>query len=87
MEHIDIILRKYNYSIMKLNADTFYIIKNEHGTYGEFNDFILEVKINPDTNMVLKWSINEINVDSNILINLSKEEISLFAFFKELTFI
>ena len=84
MEYIDIILRKNNYSIMKVKTDTFYIIKNEHGTYGEFNDFILEVKINTETNMVLNWAINEISIDKNILNNLSKEQISLFQFCKEL---
>ena len=41
MDVIDIILRKHNYSIMKVKKDILYIIKNEHGTYGEFNDFIL----------------------------------------------
>ena len=84
MDYIDIILSKNNYSIMKVKRDTFYIIKNEHGTYGEFNDFILEVKINPENNIVLNWSINEISVDKNILNNLSKEQISLFQFCEEL---
>ncbi len=84
MEYVDIILGKNNYSTMKVKRDTFYIIKNEHGTYGEFNDFILEVKINPENNMVLNWSINEISVDKNILNNLSKEKISLFKFCEEL---
>jgi hypothetical protein len=84
MDYIDIILAKNNYSIMKVKTDTFYIIKNEHGTYGEFNDFILEVKINPENNIVLNWSINEISVDKNILNNLSKEQISLFKFCNEL---
>jgi hypothetical protein len=84
MDYIDIMLTKNNYSMMKVKNDTFYIIKNEHGTYGEFNDFILEVKINPENNMVLNWSINEISVDKNVLNELSKEEISLFQFCKEL---
>ncbi len=84
MDYIDIILKKNNYSIMKIKRDTFYIIKNEHGTYGEFNDFILEVKINPENNIVLNWSINEISVDKNILNNLSKEQISLFKFCDQL---
>ena len=33
MDVIDIILRKHNYSIMKVKKDILYIIKNEHGTY------------------------------------------------------
>lgn len=87
MEHIDIILRKHNYSTMKVKSDTLYIIKNEHGTYGEFNDFILEVKLNTDNNIVLNWFIREISIDKNILINLSKKQISLFEFCEELIII
>ncbi len=84
MDVIDIILRKHNYSIMKVKKDILYIIKNEHGTYGEFNDFILEVKINPENNMILNWSVNEISVNKDILNYLSKEQMSLFKFCKEL---
>ena len=84
MDYIEIILRRKNYSIMKVKEDTFYISKNEHGTYGEFNDFVLQVKINPKNNMVVNWHIEEISIDKNVLQTISKEQISLFQFCKEL---
>ena len=84
MEHIEIILRKHNYSIMKIKKDMYYVIKNEHGTYGEFSDFTLEMQINPTLNIVTNWTINDISVDENILNILSKCPVSLTQFCKEL---
>ena len=50
---IDYIIRKKNYSLWRSCEHKFEIIKNEHGTYGEYNDFVIKVELsNNNTNVV-----------------------------------
>jgi hypothetical protein len=61
---IDYIIRKQKYCLWKLTDDTFDIIKNEHGTFGEYFDFIITVKIDINTNIVSTWEISNSGTSS-----------------------
>lgn len=53
---IDYIIRKKNYSLYRYNKETFDIIKNESGTYGEFYDFIIKIHL-CDDNCIIKADV------------------------------
>jgi hypothetical protein len=36
MEFAETLLVAHGYSVIKIRKDSWYIVKNEHGTYGEF---------------------------------------------------
>lgn len=55
---IDYIIRRKNFCLWKITDEKFDIIKNEHGTYGEYFDFIITVKIVPQTYVVKSWKIS-----------------------------
>lgn len=57
-KQIDYIIQRKNYCLWKITDDTFDIIKNEHGTFGEYFDFIITVKIDINTNIVSSWKIS-----------------------------
>lgn len=85
MDYMNSILTKHNYSVMRVKQDTYYIIKNERGTYSELNDYVLEVKLSPDNKKVLSWIITEISIDKAVLKGLPKGSISLAQFCEELS--
>ncbi len=57
-QQIDYNIRKHNYSLWRLDKNRIDIIKNEHGTYGEFNDFIVSTQFDPNTGIILQWKVN-----------------------------
>ena len=57
-KQIDYIIRKKKYGLWKITDNTFDIIKNEHGTFGEYFDFIITVIIDTNTNIVKSWNIS-----------------------------
>lgn len=69
---IKYILRKKNFSLYLVNDDEIDIIKNENGTYGEFNDFIINIKINKYTNKVLSWKVILPNKNEMYLMEINK---------------
>lgn len=60
---IDYIIRKNNYSLWCHSETNFDIIKNEHGTYGEYYDFVINVELNIERN-ISKYNII---IDNDIL--------------------
>ena len=50
---IDYIIRKKNYSLWRSCKNKFNLIKNEHGTYGEYNDFVIKIEICDNSNSIL----------------------------------
>ncbi len=58
---IDYIIRPKNYSIWCLCKNKFDIIKNEHGTYGEFYDFIISLELDENTYNIVMWNIQTDN--------------------------
>jgi len=54
---IDCIIRKHNYSLWRYCTNKFDIIKNEHGTYGEYNDFIIRIELCDNHIHVVKFDI------------------------------
>lgn len=78
---IDQIIRKKNYSLWRSCKNKFDIIKNEHGTYGEYYDFIIKIELCNNTNYIInvdvmsddkdlekkiKKIVNDINVSGNV---------------------
>ena len=61
---IDYIIKKKNYCLWKITDDTIDIIKNEHGTFGEYFDFIITIKIDINTNIVSTWKISNSGTSS-----------------------
>jgi hypothetical protein len=60
MELMEPLLNAHDFSILKIRKDSWYITKNEHGTYGEFCDYILEVTVDVSTNVVVSCKINNV---------------------------
>lgn len=85
MDYMNYTLTKHNYSVMMVKQYTYYIIKNERGTYSEFNDYVLEVKLSSDNKKVLSWSIIEMSIDKSAVNGLTKAPISLAKFCDELS--
>jgi len=85
MDYMNYILIKHNYSVMRVKQDTYYIIKNERGTYSELNDYVLEVKLSPDNKTVLSWTIKELSINKAVLKGIPKAPISLAQFCEELS--
>lgn len=52
---IDYIIRQKNYSLWRSCENKFDIIKNEHGTYGEYYDFIISIVL--DNNYIVKCDV------------------------------
>lgn len=81
MDHhiIDYIIRKQNYSLWRVCKNKFDIIKNEHGTYGEYSDFIINIEVCDNNSIInvdvisddkdcekqIKKIVNEIIVSGN----------------------
>ncbi len=59
---IDYIIRKKNYSLWRFCKNKFDIIKNEHGTYGEYYDFIIQIEV-CDNNYII--NVDVISDDKN----------------------
>lgn len=60
-------LRKKNFTLYMNNDFDIDIIKNEHGTYSEHNDFVVNVKIDKTTTEVLEWVVNLQRKNENYL--------------------
>ena len=54
---IDYIIRQKNYSLWRISDSMFDIIKNEHGTYGEFYDFMITLKMDPITKNIINYEL------------------------------
>ena len=54
---IDYIIRPKNYSIWPICKNKYDIIKNEHGTYGEFYDFIISLYLDENTHSIVNCDI------------------------------
>lgn len=77
---IDYIIRKKNYSLWRYCKNKFDIIKNEHGTYGEYYDFIIKIELcnnnciinvdvishDKDYENQIKKIVNEIIISGNV---------------------
>ena len=68
---IDYIIHQKNYSLWRISDSMFDIIKNEHGTYGEFYDFMITLKMDPITKNIINYEL-KISTD-NKEINNNKE--------------
>jgi cation transport regulator ChaC len=53
------IMQQKKFSVFKHSERVINIIKNEHGTFGEFFDYLITVKVDPKTNYVIHWSISD----------------------------
>jgi hypothetical protein len=71
MEFAETLLVAHGYSVIKIKKDSWYIVKNEHGTYGEFYDYILEVSVDLSTQRVSSCNVNRV---SQHLFPADKEE-------------
>ena len=54
---IDYIIRKNNYSLWRSCKNKFEIIKNEHGTYGEYYDFIIKIELDDNNNDIINFNV------------------------------
>ena len=77
---IDYIIRKKNYSLFRTCKNNYDIIKNEHGTYGEYYDFIIKIELCDNNNIInvdvisddkdcekqIKKIVNDITVSGNV---------------------
>lgn len=72
---IDYIIKKKKYCLWKITDDTFDIIKNEHGTFGEHFDFIITAKIDLNTNIISAWKISNNGTSSKNYIQEIEEKI------------
>ena len=54
---IDYIVRKKNYSLWRSCKNKFDIIKNEHGTYGEYNDFVIKIELCDNNNYIINVDV------------------------------
>tara|TARA_B100000073_G_scaffold303411_2_gene271452 strand:+ start:1910 stop:2200 length:291 start_codon:yes stop_codon:yes gene_type:complete len=77
---IDHIIRKKNFSLFPICKNKYYIIKNEHGTYGEYYDFIIKIELCDNNNIInvdvisddkdcekqIKKIVNDITVSGNV---------------------
>lgn len=54
---IDYNIRQKNYSLWRSCKNKFDIIKNERGTYGEYNDFMISIVLSDNNNYIDKWVV------------------------------
>lgn len=59
------LLKKKNFSLFMIDNSNIDITKNEHGTWGEFNDYVISVKIDNKTNKVISWSVKISDEENN----------------------
>ena len=69
---IEYIIKKKNFSLYIINIDEIDIIKNEYGTYGEYNDFIINIKIDRYTDEVLEWKVILQNENEKYLLEINE---------------
>jgi len=61
---IDYNIRKKNYSLWRCCKNKYDIIKNEHGTYGEYNDFIITIML-CNNNYIINFDVISDNKEYN----------------------
>lgn len=83
---IEYIIRRKNYCLWKITDGKFDIIKNEHGTYGEYFDFIITVKIVPETCIVNSWKITNNGTSSKEYIQEIEDKINRLICDKDVLF-
>lgn len=69
------IMQQKKFSLFKISNSVFNIIKNEHGTFGEFFDYLISITVNTKTNCVIHWTISDSGTSSDEYISNIKSQL------------
>jgi|LauGreDrversion4_2_1035121.scaffolds.fasta_scaffold106618_2 hypothetical protein len=80
------IMQQKNFCLFKISNYTFNIIKNEHGTFGEFFDYLITLTVDSKTNYVVDWKISDTGTSTEESINNVESQLKTIFNSKQILF-
>jgi sensor histidine kinase YesM len=80
------IMQQKNFCLFKISNYKFNIIKNEHGTFGEFFDYLITITIDPKTNYIIYWAISDTGTSTEEYINKVESQLNTIFNSKKILF-